>query len=240
MDLRSDGNVKVARTPRQALLRDSVTFLVLTLVSIVLYGVTSLLFRSFEEHRKALALQWADHGRASLTASHPEDAVRALQVSLRYAPDSRDNQLLLAEALAASGHVDQAENYYLNLWETRPGDGFVNLQLARLDRRQGKSAQAIDSYHAAIFGSWPAHAVEQRRALRLELADYLVQLGNLPAARAELETVVSNAPNDPKLEAMLAQKLAAVGAESEAAQLYQKASAEDPSLAPMQQEAEAK
>ena len=79
---------------------------------------------------------------------------------------TNENQLALAQALAASGHVNEAENYFLNLWQSRPGDGLINLQLARLERSRGREQQATEYYRAAVFGTWDGDALTRRRDTR--------------------------------------------------------------------------
>ena len=51
---------------RRLLLRDGLTFFVLTLTTVVLFVLTWLLFRSFTEHRAELAVRWAGRGEAAV------------------------------------------------------------------------------------------------------------------------------------------------------------------------------
>ena len=73
-------------TKRQLFLRDSLFFLVLTLITAALAGVTLFLFRSFEMHREELAVRWAGRGQTAMQQGHPEQAVKALRVALSYEP----------------------------------------------------------------------------------------------------------------------------------------------------------
>ena len=133
-----------ALTRRGLILHDALAFLALLATSVALFGVTLFLFRSFEQHRADLAVRWAERGRIALQQGKPDAAVTALRTALSYAPDERANQLLLAQALAKAGHTEEATNYFLNLWDARPGDGFINLQLARLARQKGDYREATD------------------------------------------------------------------------------------------------
>jgi len=207
---------------------DSLAFLALTAISLVLFAVTLLLFHSFEEHRADLAREWADRGRTELSQGHAPQAVDSLRAALSYAPDDYDSQLLLAQALAAAGETDQATSYFQNLWEARPGDGFINLQLARLARRRGSEKEAEHDYHAAIFGDWPGDATIRRREVRLELVDYLIQQRDFAPARAELLIAAGNAPANLHLDGMLADKLVAAGDTTDALAEYGKAIADNP------------
>lgn len=213
--------VKAAR--RRLMLRDSLTFLTLTLVALAMSGVTTLLFRSFEAHREELAVRWAERGREALAAGKPAEAVTAMRTSLGFRPDVRENQLALARALAASGRVDEAENYFVNLWQSQPGDGGINLELARLARQQGRTFNAIEYYRAAIFGNWSGDGPARRRNIRLELSSYLVELGQGKAARAELLIAAGNNP-DAASQLRIGEALEAADAAKDAATAYRNAS----------------
>jgi tetratricopeptide (TPR) repeat protein len=213
---------------RKLFLRDSLTFFVLTLATIVLFILTLLLFRSFTTHRADLAVRWAARGEAALKQGHPEEAVPALRTALIYAPDERSYQMMLAQALGDSGHLEEATNYFLNLWEAQPGEGVINLQLARLARRRGAKGEAIRYYRAAIFGNWDGEGVERRREARLELANYLIDQGNLAMAQTELLIAASNAPPGAGLEILFGDELVRAADPADALLYYQKAIAQDP------------
>lgn len=205
------------------ILRDSVVFLVLCCATVALFSTTLVLFRSFERHREDLGKQWSQRGRMALQQGRPLEAVSALRTALSYKPNERADQLMLAQALAAAGRTEEADSYFLNLREARPGDGFVNLQLARLARKQGDASQATEYYRASIFGNWEGDGSTRRREVRLELADYLVQRGDLAAARAELLIAAGNAPEDANNAEVFGDRLAAAGDPSDALQLYKQA-----------------
>ncbi len=210
-------------TSRRALLfHDVLAFLALLASSLALFGVTLFLFRSFEEHRVDLGRRWAARGQLALQQGRPNDAVSALRTALAYAPDQQTDQLMLAQALAAAGHTDEANNYFLSLWDSRPGDGLINLQLARLARRRGDVGEAIDYYRASIFGSWEGDGVVRRRAVRLELVDFLIQKHQFGEARNELFTVAGNAPDDARLNLEVAEKMQAAGYPADALAFYEK------------------
>lgn len=199
---------------RGLLIHDALAFLALLAVLIALFGVTLVLFRSFQTQRAQLATHWAEQGKAALAAGHADEAVRDLRTSLSYAGDTRPmhaDQDLLAEALAQSGHTEEATNYLLTSWETNPGDGFLNLQLARLSRQKGESGDATNYYRAAIFGSWQGDGIVRRREIRFELAAFLLQQQANDEARNELEIIASNAGSDVGVLTNVAQMLEAAG-----------------------------
>ncbi len=215
-------------TRRALILHDSIAFLVLMAVAVALFGVTWFLFQSFNSHRAELAREWADRGRTELQHGEPARAVESLRAALSYAPDDYNSQLLLAQALADSGEIDQATNYYLNLWSAKPGDGYINLQLARMARRKGTVQEAIRDYRASIFGDWRGDGSIKRRDVRLELVDYLIQQKDYASARVELLIAAGNAPNNLHLDGMFAEKLLATGDTTDALAYYEKAIADNP------------
>jgi tetratricopeptide (TPR) repeat protein len=209
-------------------IHDVVVFMTLTLVSLTLYGITTLLFRSFERHRQHLAVHWSQVGHDEMLQGHPEQAAASMRQAVSYSPSNRDYDLLLARALADAGHTDEAVNYFLNLWESTPGDGFINLELARLFRKKGLSQESVRYYHASIFGDWPGDAPSRRRGIRLELSDYLASLHQNSAARAELLIASGNAPDNVHIDLTLGGKFEAMGATVDALNSYKKATVENP------------
>ncbi|HEX5284705.1 MAG TPA: tetratricopeptide repeat protein [Bryocella sp.] len=212
-------------------MRDSITFLVLTLSTVALYALTSFLFRSFSARQSQLAKQFAASGQQALSRGDAERAVSDFRSSLSYAPDDTTNRLLLAESLALSKHFEQARSYFLGLLDAQPADGFLNLQLARLARERKDSRAAIDYYRAAAVGNWSGDSLRQRYTVQLELADYLLQLNNLPSARAELLIATADAPVDDSVYTMLGEKFQQAKDPTDALELYRKAIKANPSNA---------
>jgi tetratricopeptide (TPR) repeat protein len=224
----SPATTYAAHSKRELIVHDSLAFLALLATSVVLFGVTLFLFRSFQAHRVELAQRWAARGRTALAQKRPEDAVRDLRTALSYAPEDRDDQLLLAQSLAQAGHLDEAANYFLTLWDARPGDGFINLELARLSREKNDDDAADNYYRASIYGSWEGDGVLRRREVRLELADFLIGQHRDAEARNALFTVAGNAPKDVKLDDTVAQKLEAAGYSADAYTFLEQAVAAAP------------
>ena len=221
-------DARIGASSRALLLHDSVAFLVLILASLALFGITLFLFRSFDAHRAALARQSADRGRLELAQHQPAKAVASLRSALSYEPDDYASQLLLAQALADAGDTDQATAYFENLWSARPGDGFLNLQLARLARTKGNRIDANKYYRASIFGDWRGDGTIKRRDVRLELIDYLIEQRDFNAARVELIIAAGNAPASLHLNALIADKLRAADDPNDALAYYQKAVTDQP------------
>jgi len=208
------GSVEVQRlTRRELLLRDALAFFVLTLTTVVLFALTLFLFRSFTNHRAEQARIWTANGQQALHTGDAEDAVKDLRIALTFAPGKPATELLLAQSLAAAGpkHTDEAYNAFLELWEVHPGDGQINLQLARLAVRRGDRAAAVRFYRAAIDGRWDENGAVHRRESRLELARFLIAQHDNPAAREELQVVAGNWPRDEAVQREVDDLLAQVG-----------------------------
>ncbi len=219
---------EVSQARRRLFLRDSVAFLVLALITGVLFLVTLFLFRSFSSHRAELAVRWSGRGRDALNAGKPEQAMVALRTALSYAPGTRTYELLLAQSLEAAGRTDEASNYFMNLWVTQPGDGFINLELARLAAKKSDPRNAVKYYRASIYGTWEGDGVVRRREVRLELARYLIAQHEMNAARIELLIAAGNSPSDPKLNRTLADLLVETGDTADGFAFYNKVLKDDP------------
>ena len=213
---------------RRLIVRDTVTFLSLTLITAVLFAITLFLFRSFASHREELAQRWSERGRAALSSGHPDQAIVALRTALSYSPGNRTYELLLAQALGDAGYLDESYNYFLGLWETQPGDGFINLRLARLAATKKDMPSAINYYRGAIYGTWEGDGAVRRREVRLELSRYLIAHHDLSNARTELLVAGGNAPDDAGLALTIAPLLEQAGAPTDALNYYRKVLAREP------------
>lgn len=203
----------------------------LILSTVALYALTSFLFRSFSARRVALGQEFATSGQHALSSGEAEQAVHDLRISLSYAPDEMGNRLLLAEALAQANHPDQARGYFLGLLDEQPADGFLNLQLARLARKRKDTQAAVSYYRAAGVGNWSGASLDQRFHVQLELAEYLIQLGNLPPARAELLVAAADSPEDAMVQTALGEEFERAGDPTDALSFYQRAIKMNPDAA---------
>ena len=212
------------RRARQRLyLRDAGALGTLLLLAILLSFTTWGLFHSFNAHRHMLETRWRARGEAALAAGKPVAALDDLHSALAYAPDDRGLQIELATALAEAGRTQEAQVYFSTLLETAPGNGPINLQLARLAIRQGNSQSAIEHYQAAIEGTWNGDAFTRRRDIRLELARFYLAQHRNGEARDLLLVVSSNSPTDYKLQLTLGGLLETTGDPAGAFEVYRRA-----------------
>jgi len=188
---------------RQLILRDAFSLLTLFLITAVIFVLTLLLFRSFTSHRQELGARWKARGEAALRSGHPELAIDDLRSALAYVPD-RATEIELATALADAGKTQEATAYFTTLSESAPGDGTINLQLARLAAKDGNEAQAILHYQAALDGTWQGNGYDRRREVRLEMARYLISRHEYNPARNQLLIAAGNAPDNPAIKLQIA------------------------------------
>ncbi len=198
----------------------------------VLSFVTYALFHSFAAHQHLLELRWRARGEAALAAGHPTVALNDLHSALAYAPDDRGLQIQLATALAATGQLQEAQVYFTTLLETEPGNGNINLQMARLAIQQRNAQAAIDHYQAAIDGTWNGDAFARRREIRLELARFLLAQGRFPEARSLLLITSGNGPDNYPLQLLLGSLLEQAADPFDALDVYRKASQHRPTRLP--------
>jgi predicted Zn-dependent protease len=138
----------------------------------------------------------------------------------------------LAYALAAAGRRPEARAYLLGLWEREPGNGRVNLELARLAARSSSVPEAVQYYHDAIYGQWDDDPAGHRRRAGLELAEFLLSVGQKAQAQAELIALTADLPGDPALETQVATLLLETGEYEHAAPLFRQALRLRPNYAP--------
>lgn len=216
---------------RRLVLQDALSLLSLFLITAVLFILTLLLFRSFTRHREQLGARWRARGQAALRDGHPAAAIDDLRSALAYVPD-RATEIELATALAEAGKTQQASVYFTTLWETSPGDGTINLELARLAAKEGNESQAIFHYQAALDGTWQGNGYDRRREVRLEMARYLISRREFNSARTQLLIAEGNAPDDPAIKLTIASLLEQASAPYDALGIYRALAARrDPPLA---------
>src|SRR5271163_1965448 len=205
---------------RKLVFRDTFALLTLLLVTIAFFTATLFLFRSFSQLRARLAQRWLARGEAALHSGHPGLAVEDLRSALAYSPGQRSIEVELAEALAGAGRIQEATSYFNTLWEAEPGSGIINLQLARLAVREKNQTDALVHYHASIYGTWEGDGTIRRRDVRMELINYLIQIGRFEQARSELLIASGNAPDDPEVKLQIAALMEKAEDPGSAGQIY--------------------
>jgi tetratricopeptide (TPR) repeat protein len=184
---------------RHLVFKDTLALLSVFAVTCVLALLTWLIFRSYSQHQSDAAARWKRRGEDALAHNNPKAAVYDLRLALGYAPDDRDTEVKLASALAQEGRLQEATVYFNTLWERQPGDGNINLQLARLAARQGQQGTALQRYEQSIYGVWEGDGAVRRHQVRLELVRYLIQQKRFDDARDQLLIAAGNDTTTPGL-----------------------------------------
>jgi tetratricopeptide (TPR) repeat protein len=159
--------------------------------------------RGFKARQELLASRWYARGERDLSRGDSLRAVDEIRTALAYSREKDSYRLKLALALMQAGKMDEARAHLTNLWEQRPGDAAVNLQLARVMARLGDSQNAVRYYHGAIYGVWDGAPLENREATRFELAQYLLSKQQTATAQSELIALASELPPDAEQQARL-------------------------------------
>lgn len=193
------------------------------LVLLVLFYFTSRVVKAYHAKEVQLGRAWYMAGERDLAAGRAAAALTDFRSALVYTPDDADIELHLAQALAAAGRRSEAHAYLLSLWEKEPGDGMVNLELARLAAASDSLPEVIRYYHNAIYGQWEGDAGRQRRQVRVQLAEFLLGVGQKGQAQAELLALTADLPNDPQLAIQAGALLLKTGGYDQADILFRRA-----------------
>ncbi|HEU5452730.1 MAG TPA: tetratricopeptide repeat protein, partial [Terriglobales bacterium] len=172
---------------------------VLVLVAAALFVLTHFAAASFETKQAQLAQQWFERGELEFRSARVLPAIDDYRNALAYSHQNSRYRLRLAQALEGAGRLREARAYLLALWDEQPGDGNVNLQLARLAARDADENNAVRYYQGAIYGIWNEDPEQQRRNARMELIDFLVDRQRTRRAEAELIQLSVDLPKDPQV-----------------------------------------
>ena len=176
--------------------REPAIVLVLVLNAAAFFGLTHFYTRAFQLRRDQLAARWFDRGEHELESGKASSAVDDLRTALSYAPDDAGYRLRLAQALAQAGRTNEARAYFGALWEAQPGNGLLNLELARLAVRRNDVASAMRFFHGAIYGVWSDDPRDRRRQARLDLIHFLLDRHQTAEADAEIIGLAADSPDN--------------------------------------------
>lgn len=198
-------------------------------VLILLFTVAGILTRIFHEKEAALAADWFARGNSSLASGNAREALDDYRSALIFDPPNEDYQLHLAQALAAIGKAGEGRAYLLNLLANRPGDGEINLELARLSAQSDDVPNAVRFYHGAIYGAWDRDPFAQQIRARFELSQLLVRHHEYSLAEAELISLAANVPErDAGMHARVGDLFQSAGDLNRALNEYREALKSDP------------
>jgi len=157
---------------------------------------TSFAAKSYRHQEESFGESWYHQGEQALSQGRASEAVEDFRNALAYSRDNDRYRLRLAQALIADQRPQEARAHLLSLWEREPGDGTVNLELARLEGRRGELGQALRYYHGAIYGVWPEEPSEHRWETRFEVSEFLLGRQANAQAQSELLALAASLPRD--------------------------------------------
>lgn len=188
----SDARAWIRRSQRGRVL------LAMFLLLVPAFALTAFTTRAYRLEQQRLAAESSEQGERALREGRPDEAVTDLRTAMSLAP-TRARRLRLAQALGAARRDAEARAHLLTLRDSKPGDGVINLELARLAARADAAPVAARYYRDAIDGAWATAPDMHRRKARLELANLLVRHGTAAQAEAELIALAADLPSDAAL-----------------------------------------
>lgn len=207
---------------------DRRTILGLSIAALIpFFALTHTVVARYRVSRQQLAADWSARGQRDV-ARAPADAVVEFETALSFNPERADDRLRLAEALIEAHEPVEARAQLLTLWAQQPGNGRINLHLARLAAANGDVREAVRYYHGAVDGAWDSGATRARREARLEAAKLLLAHGERFGAQSELIALIDDMPDDSAYVTQIAGLLVDAGATTRAKALLDRALSLDP------------
>ena len=193
---------------------------VLVVIAAAFFTATTFLVKAHRQREASLSEGWFGASETDMAAGRPDAAITDLRNALQFDHEDRRYRLRLVEALIAAHHPNQATSYLVNLWDEQPGDGDINLRLARLSAQRGDMAASKRYYRYAIDGVWSNDPVAHRQETRLEFAEFLIGHQAFGDAQAELLAAEEESPNDAALRKRLGELFLQAGDASNALANY--------------------
>jgi tetratricopeptide (TPR) repeat protein len=172
--------------PRAAVLLSSLVLL------LVLLAFTAFISRMYHKKVHSLADDWFAQGESDFQKGDAAQAVVDYRNALVYSPGNSVFQLHLAQSLMLAGRVKEAQSYLLNLLTESPGDGEINLDLARAEK--DSMPDALRYYHGAVYGVWQRDPVVMRWNVRREMCEYLLARSTVAQAQPEIIALAQDVP----------------------------------------------
>ena len=196
---------------------------VLMLIAIVAFFVTRAVAANNRETTLRDAEAWYQRGQRLMSAGRLEEAISSLRrasVRNRY---ERKYALALANALERNRDTEAARAALLTLREASPEDAELNLALARLAAQRQDVTEALRFYHNALYAPWPTDSARDRREVRFELVDFLLQHKQQGRALSELLAIAADLPDEPAVHVRVGQLFARAGDSRQALNQYEHA-----------------
>ena len=208
--------------------RETFQLVALIGMAVVAFLVTRTIAMSNREMTVRDAAEWFRRGQGAMQSGEVDAAIDALRRATVRDRDDKRYVLTLAQALVLKKDHDGARSVLMTLREAEPEDREVNLQLARLAATRQDVTEALRFYHNALYAPWPNEMVDARRAVRLELARFLLGRHQTGRALSELLALTADMPDEIALHLQVAQLFADAGDETHAVEQFTLALRQDP------------
>jgi tetratricopeptide (TPR) repeat protein len=174
------------------------TVVLLILTMIALTFADRALAKAEQSDKRADAARLYATGERLLQQGQNANAIGQFRSAISEERDNRNYQLSLGVALAGGGQSEDSEAALNTVLAKYPAWAEANLALARVLVKEGRSEEALEYYHRAIYGQWNGDPRSNQLRARFELADLLNREGSQEALLSELlpiEEEVSESTN---------------------------------------------
>jgi len=195
----------------------------ISLLAVCFFAFTFGVSRLYAKKQHELSVYWFQRGENALAEGNPREAISDLRTALLYSHDDPRYLFTLAQALEADNRIAEARSYFLNLLEDEPGNGSVNLELARLAARQNDVNHALRYFNGAVYGAWDSDPILKRQQVRQELIHFLLSKDLKTQARGELLTFTAEMPKNETSELWVAQAFSRLSDDRSALDFYKAA-----------------
>ena len=225
----ADGKLPLRSLPLPQ--REIALLIILCVLCIVTFAATRRMASWSHGRRTEAAAEWFARGEALTQAGHLDAGIAALREAMAEERQNPIYVLGLARRLTEAERHDEATQLLLQLRRGQPDDVEVNYGLARLAALNGDEAEAIRYYNYAMYGLVRIGVDYNRREIRTELINFLLDEGAHQEARIELEALGRELPDEPEANLQAAQLADRAGDTRRALEFYGRTAALDPTHA---------
>ena len=211
---------RIVSGTRAKIFRRPIYVVWLSLLAVAFFTFTFFINRLHAQRQRQLSVYWFQQGENALMQERPHQAISDLRTALLYSHDNPNYLFALAQALEAEGQVLEARSYFLGLLEDEPGNGSVNLELARLAAKENDVNHAMRYFNGSIYGAWDTDALKNRQRARQELISFLISKDLKTQARGELLSFTAEMPKTPDSEFWVAHAFSSIGDDRSAFDFY--------------------
>jgi tetratricopeptide (TPR) repeat protein len=187
-----------SRSAFSALLRkETIILIVLAAATIPLFFFTRTMAAWNRESNVRAGRTWYERAQEPLRQGISVTAIDYLRKATAADRDNLQYSLSLAEELITIEQTAEARQILVRLRDSRPEDGRINLDLARLSVKDDEVEVARRYYHQALYGMWPVDQVEtEQSTIRMEFVRFLMTQRDTSNADSELLILAANSPAD--------------------------------------------